>query len=68
MTEMPFSSPAAYLAAVGAPDEGVEGLWFVFRGDRLLVEPGNRPPGSWTTRAHRDDRPGRGCRARRHHE
>jgi NAD+ diphosphatase len=45
MTEMPFSSPAAYLAAVGAPDEGVEGLWFVYRGDRLLVEAGEPAAG-----------------------
>lgn len=38
---MPFSSPANYDYGVSGDTPG-EGLWFVFRGDRLLVEVG--PP------------------------
>ena len=41
MNLMPFSSPAGYEHGV-AGDAAGEGLWFVFRGDRLLVEIG--PP------------------------
>jgi NAD+ diphosphatase len=40
MAEMPFAAPAGYQGAVPAPAEPVEGLWFVFRGDKLLVEAG----------------------------
>jgi NAD+ diphosphatase len=42
MVEMPFAAPADYVGAVAAPAEPVEGHWFVFRGERLLVEAG--PP------------------------
>jgi NAD+ diphosphatase len=41
MNLMPFSSPANYDCSVSGDTPG-EGLWFVFRGDRLLVEVG--PP------------------------
>jgi NAD+ diphosphatase len=40
MAEMPFAAAAGYQGAVPAPAEPVEGLWFVFRGDKLLVEAG----------------------------
>ena len=41
MQEMPFGSPLRFEAAVSAPQPIPEpGLWFVFRGDRLLVELG----------------------------
>jgi NAD+ diphosphatase len=40
MIEMPFSSPPGYAGAVPAPAEAGEALWFVFRGERLLVEAG----------------------------
>ena len=46
MTEMPFSAPAGYVGAVPAPAEPVEALWFVFRGDKLLVEAGEPAPGT----------------------
>ena len=49
MVEMPFTSPAGFEAAAGAPggagadlDGGGVAHWFVFKGDRLLVELG--PP------------------------
>lgn len=44
--QMPFSSPDAYEHAVSAAS-GSGGLWFVFRGDRILVEigPPNPRPG-----------------------
>ena len=41
MSELPFSSPADYAHRVSGAD-AAEGLWFVFRGDQLLVEVG--PP------------------------
>jgi NAD+ diphosphatase len=41
MSELPFSSPRSYLHRVSGAGEA-EGLWFVFHGDRLLVEVG--PP------------------------
>ncbi len=40
---MPFSSPEDYTHGVAA-DGGGEGVWFVFRGDRLLVEIGPPDP------------------------
>ena len=43
---MPFSSPEDYAHAVVAEGAG-EGWWFVFRGDRLLVEIG--PPDARTS-------------------
>jgi len=45
MSEMPFSAPARYVGAVPAPAEPVEALWFVFRGDKLLVEAGEPATG-----------------------
>ena len=44
MIEMPFNSPADFLGAVRPPEDAGEGLWFVFRGDRLLVELGPPSP------------------------
>jgi len=44
MTEMPFTSPQGFEAAVAAPEQGGEALWFVFKGDRLLVELGPPSP------------------------
>ncbi|HEY8068708.1 MAG TPA: NAD(+) diphosphatase [Burkholderiales bacterium] len=48
MTEMPFTSPQDFEAAVAAPGStgGARGpsLWFVFKGDRLLVELGPPSP------------------------
>ncbi len=44
MTEMPFTSPRGFEAAVAAPDPGGEAHWFVFKGDRLLVELGPPSP------------------------
>jgi NAD+ diphosphatase len=38
--EMPFASPPGYAGAVPAPTEPGEALWFVFRGERLLVVAG----------------------------
>lgn len=49
MLEMPFRSPEAFEGAVAAPVPGAQAHWFVFRGDRLLVELG--PP----SRAPSDD-------------
>jgi NAD+ diphosphatase len=43
MTPLPFSSPAGYLHRVRGTD-GADGLWFVFHGDRLLVELGPPDP------------------------
>ncbi len=42
MIEMPFTSPQGFEAAVTAPDDAATGYWFVFKGDRLLVQLG--PP------------------------
>ena len=41
MSELPFSSPADYAHRVSGAG-AAEGLWFVFRGDQLLIEVG--PP------------------------
>ncbi len=38
MIEMPFSSPPGYAYAVPPPPDPGPALWFVFRGERLLVE------------------------------
>ena len=41
MIEMPFASPPDYVGGVLPPVEpALEAVWFVFRGDRLLVEAG----------------------------
>jgi NAD+ diphosphatase len=45
MIEMPFSAPPGYVGAVPAPADPVAGFWFVFRGDRLLVEAGEPATG-----------------------
>jgi NAD+ diphosphatase len=42
MIEMPFTSPADFIAGVAPPAASAEAYWFVFRADRLLVELG--PP------------------------
>ena len=44
MIEMPFNSPADFFGAVQPPVDAGESLWFVFRGDRLLVELGPPSP------------------------
>ena len=44
MTEMPFTSPQGFEAAVAAPTAEAPAYWFIFKGDRLLVELG--PPSS----------------------
>ncbi|HLX79358.1 MAG TPA: NAD(+) diphosphatase [Burkholderiales bacterium] len=44
MTEMPFTSPQGFEAAVAAPKEAGPAHWFVFKGDRLLVELGPPSP------------------------
>ena len=44
MIEMPFTSPDGFEAAVAAPTDATVGLWFVFKGDRLLVELGPPSP------------------------
>jgi NAD+ diphosphatase len=44
MIEMPFTSPQGFEAAVAAPKQAGEAHWFVFRGDRLLVELGPPSP------------------------
>jgi len=44
MIEMPFDSPAQFSAGVAAPEAAGDALWFVFRGDRLLVELGPPSP------------------------
>jgi len=38
--EMPFAAPPGYAGALPAPAGAGAGLWFVFRGERLLVEAG----------------------------
>jgi len=45
MIEMPFNAPLAFSAGVAAPAASASALWFVFRGDRLLVELGPPRPG-----------------------
>jgi NAD+ diphosphatase len=41
MIEMPFASPRDYVGGVQPPaDAPAEAVWFVFRGERLLVEAG----------------------------
>ncbi len=44
MEQMPFTSPQGFEAAVAAPKQAGESLWFVFKGDRLLVELGPPSP------------------------
>ncbi len=44
MTEMPFTSPQGFEAAVAAPKQAGESHWFVFKGDRLLVALGPPSP------------------------
>ena len=44
MIEMPFNSPAQFSAGVAAPQAAGDALWFIFRGDRLLVELGPPSP------------------------
>src|SRR6185369_11393185 len=44
MIEMPFTSPLGFAAAVAAPNEAGPAHWFVFKGDRLLVELGPPSP------------------------
>ena len=44
MIEMPFNSPAQFSAGVAAPQAAGDALWFIFRGDRLLVEVGPPSP------------------------
>ncbi|MGH8764238.1 MAG: NAD(+) diphosphatase [Burkholderiales bacterium] len=44
MSEMPFNSPAAFTACVAAPGQAGDAIWFVIRGDRLLVELGPPSP------------------------
>jgi NAD+ diphosphatase len=44
MIEMPFTSPLGFEPAVAAPKQGEPALWFVFKGDRLLVELGPPSP------------------------
>jgi len=46
MIDMPFNSPAGFQAAVAAQANAAAAHWFVFKGDRLLVElgpPSGRP-------------------------
>jgi len=44
MVEMPFMSPRRFESAVAAPADEAETHWFVFQGDRLLVELGAPSP------------------------
>jgi len=44
MIEMPFTSPDGFEGAVSAPADAAPAHWFVFRGDRLLVELGPPSP------------------------
>ena len=46
MNEMPFTSPSGFEAGVAAPSPAAGGAahWFVFRGDRLLVQLGPPSP------------------------
>ncbi len=41
---MPFTSPVGFEPAVAAPRESPQAHWFVFKGDRLLVELGPPSP------------------------
>ena len=46
MIEMPFTSPEGFEGAAATPQAGNAAYWFVFKGDRLLVElgpPSRRP-------------------------
>ncbi len=45
MIEMPFMSPLSFEAGVAPPAAAEQAHWFVFRGDRLLVELGPPSPG-----------------------
>ena len=44
MVEMPFTSPEGFEAAAGTATPGETSHWFVFKGDRLLVELGPPSP------------------------
>ena len=44
MIEMPFTSPLGFEAAVAAPKQAGEAHWFIFKGDRLLIELGPPSP------------------------
>ena len=44
MIELPFTSPQGFEAAVAAPQDAGPAHWFVFKGDRLLVELGPPSP------------------------
>ena len=44
MIEMPFMTPERFEAGVATPAAGAPAHWFVFRGDRLLVELGPPSP------------------------
>ncbi|MEO8143426.1 MAG: NAD(+) diphosphatase [Betaproteobacteria bacterium] len=44
MIEMPFNSPQGFEAAVAAPKQAGEAHWFIFKGDRLLIELGPPSP------------------------
>jgi NAD+ diphosphatase len=44
MNEMPFTSPQGFEPAVAAAEKGGDAYWFVFKGDRLLVELGPPSP------------------------
>ncbi|MGH8704489.1 MAG: NAD(+) diphosphatase [Burkholderiales bacterium] len=44
MAEMPFMSPQRFESGVAAPTANAEAHWFVFQGDRLLVELGPPSP------------------------
>ncbi len=39
MIEMPFTSPAEFAAGVSPSSPAEQAAWFVFKADRLLVEP-----------------------------
>jgi NAD+ diphosphatase len=44
MIDMPFTSPEGFEGAAAAPAAGGAAYWFVFKGDRLLVELGPPSP------------------------
>jgi NAD+ diphosphatase len=44
MIDMPFTSPAGFAGGVAGPADATEAYWFVFKGDRLLVELGPPSP------------------------
>jgi NAD+ diphosphatase len=44
MIEMPFNAPPAFTGGVAPPAVSAQAHWFVFRGDRLLVELGPPSP------------------------